>query len=562
MSVPDGTLAYGPLIDGDGDGKPIVTRTTASLLEPQVETSETPSASAAVEKVSPPISSVDDIFRLDRIFSVGPDAEPASAVREDSVADTFDPTPAYESFPQGDGVSLTTLPSGMRVVTRPFIGSACATIGVLLDYGSRDERPGEEDGAGHLLEAVAFHSTENRTTAEVIAAVDAMGGAMFASVGRENAVYSLDVLRTNLDDAMSLLAECVLRPALQETELEGARTVLGFQMEEIPPYIKLMECINKAAYGPLKMDNGTIQTQELGRPHLCDAATAAKLDRTILQKFLARSVVPKNIVLAAAGLEHSETVALAQKYFEAPVTSSHTKASRTPSIYTGGKSIFPLPSPVNPAPLPTPTFVSISFPFLPSGWHDPNLIPACVLQQLLGGGSSFSAGGPGKGMYSRLYREVLNRYHWAESAEALTVVHDEHGLLGLIGSVLPTHGSNRAGDLVRIFAEQWARLATQDCTDEEVSRARNMLKCNVLTQLEGRLVQFEDVGRQVLTYGKREGPENLCRQIDAVDATTIRKMAEDMVINRKPTVAAVGLQDGGWEEAVPSAEEVEAWFCR
>jgi hypothetical protein len=34
-------------------------------------------------------------------------------------------------------------------------------------------------------------------------------------------------------------------------------------------------------------------------------------------------------------------------------------------------------------------------------------VPICVLQSLLGGGNSFSAGGPGKGMYSRLYREVI-----------------------------------------------------------------------------------------------------------------------------------------------------------
>ncbi len=43
------------------------------------------------------------------------------------------------------------------------------------------------------------------------------------------------------------------------------------------------------------------------------------------------------------------------------------------------------------------------------GWHDDNFVPTCVLQVLLGGGDSFSAGGPGKGMHSRLYREVLNR---------------------------------------------------------------------------------------------------------------------------------------------------------
>lgn len=40
---------------------------------------------------------------------------------------------------------------------------------------------------------------------------------------------------------------------------------------------------------------------------------------------------------------------------------------------------------------------------------DPDFIPACVLNMMMGGGGSFSAGGPGKGMYTRLYTNVLNR---------------------------------------------------------------------------------------------------------------------------------------------------------
>lgn len=41
--------------------------------------------------------------------------------------------------------------------------------------------------------------------------------------------------------------------------------------------------------------------------------------------------------------------------------------------------------------------------------HDPDFIAICVLNMMLGGGGSFSAGGPGKGMYTRLYTNVLNR---------------------------------------------------------------------------------------------------------------------------------------------------------
>jgi len=38
-----------------------------------------------------------------------------------------------------------------------------------------------------------------------------------------------------------------------------------------------------------------------------------------------------------------------------------------------------------------------------------DFVPSCVLNLMMGGGGSFSAGGPGKGMYTRLYRNILNR---------------------------------------------------------------------------------------------------------------------------------------------------------
>ena len=143
-------------------------------------------------------------------------------------------------------------------------------------------------------------------------------------------------------------------------------------------------------------------------------------------------------------------------------------------------------------------FTHVAIAFEVGGWHSLDLVPACVLQTLLGGGSSFSAGGPGKGMYSRLYREVLDRYHWAESAEAFSSFHSESGLWGISGSCPP----EKSRDLTLAIIENFLKLESQLVTDEELSRARNMLKCNVLTQLESRLVLFEDIGRQILTYGK------------------------------------------------------------
>jgi processing peptidase subunit alpha len=55
-------------------------------------------------------------------------------------------------------------------------------------------------------------------------------------------------------------------------------------------------------------------------------------------------------------------------------------------------------------------FQNITLIFVaPSHKEEHAFVAACVLSQLLGGGGSFSAGGPGKGLYSRFYTNVLNR---------------------------------------------------------------------------------------------------------------------------------------------------------
>lgn len=63
----------------------------------------------------------------------------------------------------------------------------------------------------------------------------------------------------------------------------------------------------------------------------------------------------------------------------------------------------------NAGPLPVPKLAHMALGLESVPHSDPLFIPACVLNILMGGGGSFSAGGPGKGMYSRLYTNVLNK---------------------------------------------------------------------------------------------------------------------------------------------------------
>ena len=93
---------------------------------------------------------------------------------------------------------------------------------------------------------------------------------------------------------------------------------------------------------------------------------------------------------------------------------------------------------INPGPTPLPELAHLSIGLESCNYEDPDFFAFTVLNTLMGGGGSFSAGGPGKGMYSRLYLNVLNRYHWIYSATAYHHSYADTGLFCIQGSCHPT----------------------------------------------------------------------------------------------------------------------------
>lgn len=271
-----------------------------------------------------------------------------------------------------------------------------------------------------------------------------------------------------------------------------------------------------------------------------DTLTASSL-RKYLETNLWKN--PQGIVIAAAGIGHDELVDIAKYHFGG--LEQLTTPQSVTSLYRGGEYRLDIST--------TDEMTKIGVALEVGGWHSEDLVPGCVLQTLLGGGNSFSAGGPGKGMYSRLYRQVLNRYFWADSAESFTAFHVESGLLGITGS---STKAEKSRDATRVFSEHLLKLAVDPVSDEELDRARNMLKNNVLMQLESRLVLFEDMARQVQTYGFREDNASVTAKIDAVTKEDVQQLMV-RALQKPPTLAAVGKD----VQSVPSYDEVKSWFA-
>jgi processing peptidase subunit alpha len=88
---------------------------------------------------------------------------------------------------------------------------------------------------------------------------------------------------------------------------------------------------------------------------------------------------------------------------------------------------------------------------------------------------------------------------------------------------------------------------------QEVNRAKNQLRSSLLMNLESRMVELEDLGRQVQVHGRKIGVREMCDKIDAVTVEDLRRVATQVfggTVNNKgngtgrPTVV---LQEGEME---------------
>lgn len=77
-------------------------------------------------------------------------------------------------------------------------------------------------------------------------------------------------------------------------------------------------------------------------------------------------------------------------------------------------------------------------------------------------------------------------------------------------------------------------------SESDVTRAKNMLKTNMLLQLDGTTPICEDIGRQMLCYGRRIPIAEMEERINSVTASDVKKVMQTYVYDQDPAVVAIG----------------------
>ncbi|KAM9325189.1 mitochondrial-processing peptidase subunit alpha [Gastrophryne carolinensis] len=444
------------------------------------------------------------------------------------------PKPVYRSV---DGqekfeTRVTTLENGLRVASQNKFGQFC-TVGLLINSGSRHETK-YLSGISHFLEKLAFASTEKfGSKDEILLTLEKHGGICDCQTSRDTTMYAVSANAKGLDTVVSLLAEVVLKPQLSEEELEMTRMAVRFELEDLnmrpDPEPLLTEMIHAAAF----RDN------TVGLPRFCPVENIDKIDQKTLHAYMHNYFTPDRMVLAGVGIEHEQLLECARKYLLGvePVWASIKPriVDRSIAQYTGGiVKVEKDMSDVSLGPTPIPELTHIMIGLESCSFLEDDFIPFAVLNMMMGGGGSFSAGGPGKGMFTRLYLNVLNRHHWMYQATSYHHSYEDTGLLCIHASADP----RQVRDMVEIITREFTLMAGS-VGEVELERAKTQLKSMLMMNLESRPVIFEDVGRQVLATSSRKLPQELCSLISNVKASDINRVATKMLRN-KPAVAALG----------------------
>jgi predicted Zn-dependent peptidase len=415
---------------------------------------------------------------------------------------------------------LTTLPSGVRVVTEEMPSVRSVSLGFWIGTGSRSESE-DQAGLSHLLEHLLFKGSSKYSSLQIDQIFDGMGAELNAGTGKETTSVFARVIDQHVPEAFDVMADMVFRPTLNEIDSERAVILEEIAMYEDDPQEKVFDVLGEAIFG----------AHPLGRAIIGRAPVIAETPAQEIARFHAARYVPANVVIAAAGaVDHDTIVALTE--------------ARIAGVDGTGR-----PQSVPPAPQhgdqrrrferkDTEQY-HVCLGGMGLSRHDDRRFALRVLDAIFGGTSS-----------SRLFQEVRERRGLAYAVYSFTGAYQDSGQVGLyVGT-----RSDSLREALAVVGSELARLREQPATDEELTRAKENLKGRVVLSLESTGARMNRLGSEVLAETPLLSLDELVEQIDAVSLDDLTALVHELWDPRRLSAAGIGPDQGRFEEALSALE--------
>jgi predicted Zn-dependent peptidase len=413
---------------------------------------------------------------------------------------------------------LTTLPSGVRVVTESMDSVRSVALGFWIGTGSvTEDEP--EAGLSHLLEHMLFRGTDRYGSLEIDQLFDTMGAELNAGTGKETTSVYARVLDVHLPEAFDVMHEMVWKPRIAAEDLDNERQIVleEIAMYEDDPQDKVFDVLGQAIFGG----------HPLGRAVIGYADVVAGSRADVLKAFHAQRYGPQNVVLAAAGsIDHDALVELALAADAAALPASTAPLAPPPPGLQEARMRFIRKD--------TEQYhLTIGAPAIAR--DDERRFALRVLDNILGGTSS-----------SRLFQEIREDRGLAYNVFSFQAL---NAGTGLIGVYLGTRPDNVAPAL-QVVADELARLREDGVTAEELERSKENVKGRIVLSLESTAARMNRLGSAVLSGLPLLTLDEVVARIEAVSLEDVNGLVRELLAPERLSAAAIGADEDVFRGAI------------
>ena len=405
----------------------------------------------------------------------------------------------------------TVLPNGLIVLTERMEHLRSVAMGVWIKSGSRCETP-EANGISHFVEHMVFKGTRSRSAQHIAREMDSIGGNLDAFTGKETICFNVKSLAEHVPIALDVLADLVLNPTFAKEEIERERGVIleEIKIDEDNPDVLVHELFTQNFW----------KDHPLGKPILGTTATVGKLDQRQLFDYHGGRFLGGNMIFSAAGnLEHEPFVeAVAQKFASLhlgqPTQEDQAPAASARIILRNKKALEQVQICLG---VPAPSIT------------DDTRYASLILNTVLGGGMS-----------SRLFQTIREERGMAYSIYSDLNPYRDTGTLCIYAGTSVA----KALDAIDLILVEFRKLKETPLSEEELTRAKDQLKGNILMGLESSNSRMANLARQEMYFRQFFTVDEIIARIDAVTAEQIQAMAQRLFDPEKIAVTLLGRLDG------------------
>ena len=355
-----------------------------------------------------------------------------------------------------------------------------------------------------------------------------MGGHLNAYTSRENTVYYAKAFNNDVPATVDILADILQNSKLEKSAIERERDVILREQEEVDKQLEevVFDHLHATAF----------QSQPLGRTILGPKENIQSISRDDLTNYIQTNYTADRMVLVGSGgVPHDQLVQLAEKYFSfMPAYNPNAQNAAANRGLVTKPDFVGSEVRIRDDTMPT---ANIAIAVEGVSWKDDDYFTALVTQAIVGNWDRAMGNSPYLG--SKL-STFIHENKLANSFMSFSTSYSDTGLWGIY---LVSDAITRIDDLVHFTLREWSRLSF-NVSEAETERAKSQLKASILLSLDGTTAVAEDIGRQIITTGRRLTPEEVERQVGSVTEKDVMEFAQRRLWDRDIAISAVGQIEG------------------